>query len=235
MATERLSVLPDSRVSYRLRYKWRNGATHVIFDPLFLVAKLAALVPPPRFNLARYHAVLSANACWRDPIVPSEHNGSDPVPCPGCSTEKGEGKKPEIKNSRESTCSHPRNYSRAELLKRVFEIDVLECPNCGGWMRVLSAINTPSLRLKVSAGRPEAIRKILDCLGLPSRPPSVFAFGYARQADFPRGRGAFYCFLNHISCRQRDGEWICVQIPEFPSNASSNCSKIPAGNSMLTT
>jgi hypothetical protein len=45
--------------------------------------------------------------------------------------------------------------------KRVFEWDVLRC-ECGSRMRILCAINPP-----------DAIRKILDCLGLPSRPPPV--------------------------------------------------------------
>jgi hypothetical protein len=49
-----------------------------------------------------------------------------------------------------------RNYAWAELLKRVFWIDGLECPRCGGRMRILAAIQLP-----------EAIRKILECLGLP--------------------------------------------------------------------
>jgi hypothetical protein len=31
----------------------------VVFEPLDLVAKLAALVTPPRFNLVRYHGVLA--------------------------------------------------------------------------------------------------------------------------------------------------------------------------------
>jgi hypothetical protein len=55
-----------------------------------------------------------------------------------------------------------RNYSWAELLKRVFSVDVLECDRCGGRMRILAAIHPP-----------EAIRKILECLGLPSRPPPL--------------------------------------------------------------
>jgi hypothetical protein len=46
VATERLSVLSDGRVLYRLRHKWRNGATQIVFEPLDLIGKLAALVPP---------------------------------------------------------------------------------------------------------------------------------------------------------------------------------------------
>jgi hypothetical protein len=45
---------------------------------------------------------------------------------------------------------------------RSFFIDVLECPRCGGRMRILAAIHSA-----------EAIRKILYCLGRPSRPPPV--------------------------------------------------------------
>ena len=56
----------------------------------------------------------------------------------------------------------PRNYSWAQLMRRVFSIDVLACPRCGGRMRILCSIHPP-----------EAIHKILECLGLPSRPPPI--------------------------------------------------------------
>jgi hypothetical protein len=58
--------------------------------------------------------------------------------------------------------SRSRNYSWAQLMARVWAVDVLECPQCGGRLRVLAAIQSP-----------EAIRKILDCLGLPSRAPPI--------------------------------------------------------------
>lgn len=49
------------------------------------------------------------------------------------------------------------------IVKRVFEIDVLECPECGDRMRILCAMDPP-----------DAIRKMLDCIGLPSKPPARF-------------------------------------------------------------
>ena len=55
-----------------------------------------------------------------------------------------------------------RNYSWAELMRRVFEVDVLECPRCTGRMRILAAIHSI-----------EAIRAILECLGLPTRAPPI--------------------------------------------------------------
>jgi hypothetical protein len=40
----------------------------------------------------------------------------------------------------------PRNYSWAQLMMRVFELDVLCCPRCGGRMKILCAINPPPKR-----------------------------------------------------------------------------------------
>jgi hypothetical protein len=57
-------------LAYRLKRPWSNSATHVIFDPLELLEKLAALVPPPRFHMVRYHGVLAPAAKWRSQIVP---------------------------------------------------------------------------------------------------------------------------------------------------------------------
>ena len=57
-------------------------------------------------------------------------------------------------------------------MRRVFAIDVLECSASGGRMRILCAIHPP-----------EAIRKILDCLGLPSRPPPIASAALEDDAD----------------------------------------------------
>jgi hypothetical protein len=48
----------------------------------------------------------------------------------------------------------------AVLLKRVFMTDALTCPKCDGRMKILAAITEP-----------DAIRKILDHLGIPSEAP----------------------------------------------------------------
>jgi hypothetical protein len=61
----------------------------------------------------------------------------------------------------ESAIRHPRNYGWAELMRRVWEFDVLAC-ECGGRLRIVSAIHPP-----------ETTREILDSLGLPSRPHPI--------------------------------------------------------------
>jgi hypothetical protein len=47
-------------------------------------------------------------------------------------------------------------------MKRVFAIDVLECPRCRGPIRILAAIQPP-----------ETTSAILACLGLPVRAPPL--------------------------------------------------------------
>ncbi|MDY0001704.1 MAG: SAM-dependent methyltransferase [Polyangia bacterium] len=61
----------DGRVRYALRKPWpaRDGrlTTELLLDPVDFLRRLAALVPPPYFNLTRYHGVLaSLNRVARD-------------------------------------------------------------------------------------------------------------------------------------------------------------------------
>lgn len=50
----------------------------------------------------------------------------------------------------------------ADLLQRVFEVDALCCPDCGGRMRVLAAITEA-----------DVAKRILACLNLPTRAPPL--------------------------------------------------------------
>ncbi len=68
-ALERLSLLPDGRVAYRIKQPRRN-ATHRILEPVELLARIAALIPPPRHPFLRYHGVLAPSSKWRRHIVP---------------------------------------------------------------------------------------------------------------------------------------------------------------------
>jgi Putative transposase len=54
VAAERLSLTPQGHVRYRLKTAYRDGTTHVVFEPLDFLARLAALVPPPRVHLASF-------------------------------------------------------------------------------------------------------------------------------------------------------------------------------------
>ena len=151
VSTERLSKLGDGRLLYRLKRRWRDGTTHVVFQSLELVEKLAAIVPPPRIHMVRYHGVLAPRAgCRREVVGPPKSktvNAKD-------------------RDADANDCAHAarRCIPWAKLMQRVFAIDVLECPRCGGKMKILATIHPP-----------EATAAILESLGLAPRAPPLAA------------------------------------------------------------
>ena len=78
----RLVETQNGQERYELKTPYRDGTTHVIFGPLDFIARLVALIPKPRVNLARYHGVfarggLPSNSRWRDQVTPgSRGNGA---------------------------------------------------------------------------------------------------------------------------------------------------------------
>ncbi|MCC6553076.1 MAG: transposase, partial [Polyangiaceae bacterium] len=68
-ALDRLSVLPDGRIAYEIKVPSKR-ATHRVMSPIELLARLAALVPPPRYPLVRYHGVLAPHSKWHSEVVP---------------------------------------------------------------------------------------------------------------------------------------------------------------------
>ena len=105
--------------------------------------RLAALVPRPRLHLIRFHGVLAPNAKLRRQIVPAP---TERAAAPPTDHASAQGDTPRM--------------SWARLFKRVLDIDVEHCPNCGGALKIIAAIEDPPV-----------IIKILSHLGLPTRAP----------------------------------------------------------------
>ena len=61
ISEKRLSLTSQGKVRYELKTPYRDGTTHVIFEPVDYIAKLATLVPKPRVNLTRFHGVFAPN------------------------------------------------------------------------------------------------------------------------------------------------------------------------------
>ncbi len=165
VSSERLSELPDGRLVYRLKRRWRNGPTEVVFDRPDFIAKLAALVPAPRAHLCTYHGVVGPAAKWRPLIVPTPPVEVLFGPCPHASTVSECAEPTLVENDRGKPQSRPpgrKNYSWSQLLRRVFDIDTSVCELCGGPVRVIAAIEEPG-----------SVQKILNCLALPSKPPPI--------------------------------------------------------------
>jgi hypothetical protein len=64
--------MTDGRLRYRFKKPPRDCTDAVFLEPLDFIARLAALVPSPRFHMHRYHGVLTANAKVRAEVVPKK-------------------------------------------------------------------------------------------------------------------------------------------------------------------
>jgi len=71
VAEERLSLTAGGNIRYRLKTPYQDGTTHVIFEPLDFIARLAALVPKPRVNLTRFHGVSAPHSQHRAWVTPA--------------------------------------------------------------------------------------------------------------------------------------------------------------------
>src|SRR5438132_871262 len=85
LAQERLSRLPDGRLAYRLKRPITGRGEVLVLSPSELLRRLAALVPPPRSHLVRYHGVFGPASEWRSQIVPRPPE-SRTAPCAPAST-----------------------------------------------------------------------------------------------------------------------------------------------------
>ena len=59
----------DDHFLLTLKSPWADGTRHLMFAPIELLEKLAALTPRPRINLILYHGILAPHARWRAPVV----------------------------------------------------------------------------------------------------------------------------------------------------------------------
>ncbi|MDV3228353.1 transposase, partial [Salmonella enterica] len=79
VSEKRLSLTRGGNVRYQLKTPYRDGTTHVIFEPLDFIARLAALVPKPRVNLTRFHGVFAPNSRHRALVTPAKRGRGNKV------------------------------------------------------------------------------------------------------------------------------------------------------------
>jgi hypothetical protein len=65
LAQGRLSLTDDGLVLYRMKRTFSDGTSTIQFTPRDFVARLCALVPPPRFHVVKYSGIFSAHARGR--------------------------------------------------------------------------------------------------------------------------------------------------------------------------
>ena len=130
VSEKRLSLTANGNVRYQLKTPYRDGTTHVIFEPLDFIARLAALVPKPRVNLIRFHGVFAPNSAHRARVTPAR---------------RGRGNKPKAadKGQEQTPAERRASMTWAQRLKRVFNIDIESCKACGGRVQITACIEDP--------------------------------------------------------------------------------------------
>ncbi|MBL4688273.1 MAG: transposase [Nannocystaceae bacterium] len=134
-STDAIQRLPDGRVRLDIARRGRS----VTMSAEQFIAKLIALVPPPSVPMVRYAGVFSNRHHLRAAIAPA------PARCPEQSQPEQtrlltfSGRPVDTKNPGPVT---PSKLAWAQLLARVFGVDVLSCirPGCGGKLRATAAV-----------------------------------------------------------------------------------------------
>ncbi len=83
LSEKRLSLTSAGNIPYKIKTPYSEslphersecfgyGTTHVIFEPLDFISKLASLVPKPRVNLTRFYGVFAPNSKHRILVTPA--------------------------------------------------------------------------------------------------------------------------------------------------------------------
>ena len=161
--------------------------------PLELLARLAALVPPPRHPLVRFHGAFAPRSSWRRDVTPKPPAPSKPKPHahhgPAPPPPQSPPRSPRPRSSPSALVLPTElltpNVLRIEhwnrlrsgalaatsprvdwptLMRRTFDVDVLACPKCTGRLRILAVVEDEP-----------AAAQILTELGIARAPPPTRA------------------------------------------------------------
>jgi hypothetical protein len=150
IAQERVTQGPEGLVRITLKKRFSDGTFAVDLDPLSLLTRLCASVPPPRFHTVRYAGVLASASKLRPRILP-EPSEEQAALADGVTASDADKQAPR-------RCRY-RPWD--ELMMRTFSVDVLCCPPCNGRLRLVALMTEP-----------KEIRRYLRALGQPTESPT---------------------------------------------------------------
>jgi hypothetical protein len=135
ISLERMQWGGDGEVLYRRKGGHDGGARQPgdaaeTFDPAEFLARVIMHIPEPRRHLVRYYGAYSNVA--RGKRRRQEGTGAGP--------RGGEQGRSAQSDRDHSPDAHALRRSWAQLIKRVYEVDPLLCPSCGGEMRIIAFI-----------------------------------------------------------------------------------------------
>ena len=118
----------------------------MLFSPEDWLARLAALVPRPRAHLTRYHGVFAPNCRMRARVVPST-SATTIHKRQRCKAREASSPSSPLPLNDDGLPMAPMTW--AERLRRVFQIDITTCPDCGGRLRWIADVSEPSVIRKI--------------------------------------------------------------------------------------
>jgi hypothetical protein len=187
-ALERIEETESGTIIYHLPEPLEDGTTELRLTPFELIARIAALIPPPRIHRHRYFGVLAPNAPLRDQVTAlalpspsaqestlpsgqpklSEPDTQQPSSSPSTSPQESIGipDSSNFSNTSSSVNSTSSTGSKrilwAILLARIYEVFPLLCPLCGGTVQIISFVTEAP-----------TVRHILEHIGEPVEPPRI--------------------------------------------------------------
>jgi hypothetical protein len=117
----------------------------------------------PRVSLTRFHGVFAPNSKHRKQITPAK---------------RGKGKKTQSLDEDQTPAERRAAMTWAQRLKRVFDIDIETCTECGGDVRIIASMEDPAVIQKVLAhlddNAASAASELLPECRAPNPPMSLF-------------------------------------------------------------
>ena len=149
-AQDAVEALDNGKVRVHFKTPTRTGQMYTDISRDTFLARLAALVPPPRFNLVRYYGVLASQHKLREKVAPRppqrglEDTGERQLKLFEVGRSLDAQGVAEFSFVQRKGCEQeakrPRRIAWAKLLARVFEVDVTTCTQCGGRLAVVEVV-----------------------------------------------------------------------------------------------
>lgn len=182
LAAGRVELLEnDTVVRLKLKSAWRDGTTHIRIAAPDFVLRLVALIPLPRRVTLRYHGVFAPASSWRRQIVLHTARPRVKVLAASPTEPDCDHPHPHPEPTAAATAPMPSRLPYAEIFRRVFKFDVLDC-ECGGKRHIIATIPQGAIAQRILAH----LRLPLTATGyLPIRAPpwDDFEWAYAAGND----------------------------------------------------
>ena len=146
-----MTIREDGRMDVVTPRDLQTGATSLTLDALDFVHAVVTQIPDARKHLVRYYGAYSHRRCA---IVREKNGAADALA--GAGTPVAPAASEPVTPAEPGSPEAKRRSAWARVLKKVFEVDPLVCPKCGGEMKVIAWITDRAVIDRILAHRAKA-------------------------------------------------------------------------------